>query len=447
MQSNIFSVSVDNKYNLNLLKNDPIRWVHPSYTKFLVFLQSGCRIITSKKREIKLTGNEETIIHKIHHLRYADTNSYVTTGGHFSQLYVRNLGIFLNALLDTRIPSSENDWMQRQSIALRTVALDLEVFSKAKKSYTTIVPIWKNFYSAMNIYTEPSDALFGIVFTLCALIDETCIPSLFPASIVKQRKLQTINAAKQLIKDYQLSLTALISDYRNYVLDSKTGLIKRHICLASARDGIKRQSSFYDNVILWATSKLAKQLGLISISEKELLAWKKKIITSFWNEEEGIFLDDLSKESKQEKRFSADSFIVTSSGFLDLKNNDDLKKLMSMVKYVQKNELDKPFPLRYSKTNQTDKLYWPVKLGAPEYMGTTIWSHWGMEYIKALLLVGKKTDAQKHIAAYTENIEKYGGYPELYDMRGNVYTTFFYRGVLHNSWIINYEQAKMLLTL
>jgi hypothetical protein len=39
----------------------------------------------------------------------------------------------------------------------------------------------------------------------------------------------------------------------------------------------------------------------------------------------------------------------------------------------------------------------------------------------------------------------YGGYPELYDIRGKLYKTRFYRSVLRCSWVVGYEQAKYML--
>ncbi|HSW96601.1 MAG TPA: hypothetical protein VLF89_02115 [Candidatus Saccharimonadales bacterium] len=440
-----FSTLIDNKNQIYIKKNYSIYFLHPKITTLFIFLQAGIRIITAKKKEKKLSGSEIEIIEQIHNIRYADENPYVTTGGHFSQLYVRNLGIFLQALVDPRLPSSKEDWTKRQSIALRTIALDLAVFSKAKKTYTTIVHLGKTLYSAMNVYTEPSDSLFGILYTLCALQDEYFIPSLFPAQTTKQKPLQTKGAAKKLLQEHRETLISLLYDYKKYTIDPNSGLIRTDIHLASARDGIKRESSFYDNVICWSTFYLAGKLQLIPLSEKELITWKQTILAAFWDEAEGIFIDDLSQESKHEKRFSADAFIVTSSGFLDMKNNNDRKKLQSLTEYIQKNKLDKPFPLAYSTSNHLSKLYWPVLLGATAYMGKTIWSHWGMEYIKALILLNQVAEAKKYLAVYKQNIEQYGGYPELYDTHGEIYTTAFYRSVLHNSWVINYEQAKMML--
>jgi hypothetical protein len=253
-----------------------------------------------------------------------------------------------------------------------------------------------------------------------------------------------------LIKQYKDSLKDLLETYMREILDDKTKLIKKKLLMASARDGIKRQSSFYDNVIAWATIRHAKKLGLSTISQAELQQWKTRILQAFWNDSAGIFLDDLSAFAKKEKLFSADSFIVISTGFFDPANNEDMYRLKHMIRYVKKHKLDKPFPLHYSLIDQPNNLYRPVKHFAPNYMGTSIWSHWGMEYIKALLIVAKADpslliDAQKYMAAYKANIEHYGGYPEGYNVDGKILHTRLYRSVLHNGWVINYEQTKMLL--
>ena len=117
---------------------------------------------------------------------------------------------------------------------------------------------------------------------------------------------------------------------------------------------------------------------------------------------------------------------------------------INLIDAFKKNKFDVPLPLHYSKFDIPEKLYRPVRHLAPSYMGTSIWSHWGMEYIKTLIYLGQFTDAKKHLDSYKKNIETYGGYPELYDKKGHLLHTRLYRGVLHNGWVINYEQTKML---
>jgi hypothetical protein len=411
-----------------------------------VYAKAGARIGKTRfKNEKKLTGSETEIIEQIHKNRFNTHEPYVITGGHFYQLFVRNLGVFYNALLDPRIPTTDKDWMDREIIALKTVALDLEIFSQAGKDFTTIIPVRKNILTCFNFYTRPSDSLFAILYTLLALTDENFICTLFPIRNALVKKLHTIAAGKELLEKYSSSLKSLINNYVTEIIDPETDLIKKDLLLASARDGIKRESSFYDNVIAWATVRVAKKLNLYEISEKQLFVWREKIMQAFWDEKNGIFLDDLSEESQKKKLFSADSFIIISTGFFDLKNTTDMKRLKIITAYVQKNKLDDPFPIHYSTIDQMKKLYRPVRHFAPTYMGTSIWSHWGIEYIKALIYTKQGGLAKKHLERYRENIEKYGGYPEVYDSKGNPLKSRLYHTVLHNGWVINYEQTKLIL--
>ena len=433
--------------NFVLTQTTDVHFSHQTKHKLQTYLHSGLRIATaSLKKEHALHGSEEEIIKQIHTIRYAETNSYVITGGHFSQLFVRNLGVFFNALLDPRIPSTETDWRHRQSIALRTVALDLEVFHQAGKEFTTIVPIRKGLYTGLNLYARPSDSLHAIVFTLNALVDETFVETLLPMQYKTKHTLQTKKAAQKLVKTYKKTLTDLITVYKNDLLDPQTNIVKKDLLVSSARDGIKRKSSFYDNVILWNTLRLAHKLNLKITSEKELQDLKKRILEIFWDKTRGIFLDDLSGK----KLFSADSFIVTSTQFLDFKKSSERKYLLAMVEYVKKNKIDQPFPLHYSTIDEPTKLYRPVRHFAPSYMGTSIWCHWGMEYIKTLIYLANDnpkllSEAKKHMQTYKKNIETYGGYAEVYDQHGKLLQTRLYRSVLHNGWVVNYEQTKMLL--
>ncbi len=445
-QQNVFKTSLI-KNQIVLKQSSPIRFSYQTKDRIHTYIRAGLRIgATAFDEEKKLHGKEGTIIKQIHNIRYSEKNPYVITGGHFYQIFVRNLGVFFNALLDPRISSSENDWYLRQSIALRTIAHDLETFRLAKKEFTTITPLTKDSFTGLNIYARPSDSLHAIVYTLNALIDDTFIRNIFPSKLKPMHKLQTKTAANKLLKEYKDTLENLLCTYKNDLLDPETKLIKKDLLLSSARDGIKRKSSFYDNVILWATLKHAASLKLFVISDKELLQWKERIIKAFWNKKDGCFYGDIAKENL----FSADSFIVTSTQFLNISEKRDREYLLQMVSYVKQNKLDQPFPLHYSTIDQLDKLYRAVRIFAPSYMGTSIWSHWGMEYIKTLLFLAKYDskvliDAEKHLKSYKNNIEKYGGYPEVYDKDGKILRTRLYRSVLHNGWVINYEQVKMLL--
>jgi hypothetical protein len=442
---------VDKNGDIEVIQNYPIHFVSSNIKQKWAYIKGGMRIIGSMvKKEKPFTGDEQEIITKIHQERFNPDSSHIITGGHFHQQYVRNLGIFYNAVLDARIPNSQQDWINRQRIALQSVSLPLEIFHQSKRTFTRIDPLKKHHYTGVNIYTNPSDSLFGILYMLNALIDPVFISQTFPSAklINTDKQLKTVKAGKALLGKYKNDLIFLLKEYKKHSLDPTSNLIRKNIHLASARDGIKRTSAFYDNVIIWASFRLANQLNIIKTEEIELQNWKQTIIQHFWDEKTGIFLDDLSLESQKEKIFSADAFIVTSTNFLNRENTSDRHFLVKMFEYVKKEQLDKPFPLHYSKKNNLKKLYRPVKYFAPSYMGETIWSHWGIEYIKALILVAQfepnlLKDAKEYLSIYKRNIESSGGYPELYNKQGNL-PQGKYKSVLHNSWVINYEQAKML---
>ncbi len=393
-------------------------------------------------------GSDREIIEQIHQQRFNPDKPYVITGSHYSDLYMRNMGIFFNAILDPRLPSSDQDWQNRQRLALQTIAYDL-AFLRANQgqAVTTIAPTGGRGFTGLNIYTEPSDSLFAVLYSLRALEDPQFVVERFPSvASTSAKPLQTTQAAQQLMQENKDTLTQAVNHYLDTTLEPETHLIRRDIHLSSARDGIKRQSSFYDNVIAWATVQLADDLGIPHHETLPREAWRQKIIDTYWDESLGIFKNDLATE---ETFFSADSLIVTSTGFFDLKNETDKNKLERMISYIRAHSLDQPFPLKYSRSNTTNNMHWAVKYFAPSYMGEGIWSHWGMEYIKALVMLAKPENdlaqlAATHLETYRQNIEKFGGYPELYNGNGEAFNSGLVRGVLHTGWVVNYEQAEML---
>lgn len=433
----------------------------------ITYFQRGFRILNNVYfPEKPFKGHENKIIYQIHKERFDVSKPYVISGANFPELYVRNFGLFYSAILDPRFGFSQNDWENREKVTLQAVVLHLNLLRLAGREYTTFIPMWKNTFTAVNWNAEPSDSLFALFYTLNALKDKDFIIRNFPSLEKPKYKLQTENATNILINSYRNILIESTNNYLSEIIDSKTGIIKKDILLSSARDGIKRQSSFYDNVIAWSTVKLGIELGLnincpnlyiiseigseTTIKNCNFNKWKKNIINTFWDEKAGIFLDDLSSSSIKNHVYSGDAFIVTSTKFLNFKNSEDRRKIEKEIFYIQKNNLDKPFPLRYAVSNHLGKLYFFIKYFAPSYMGESIWSHWGMEYIKTLILLSKYNpayliQAKNELSSYRNNILKYGGYPELYNKNGSIFKTFFYKSLLQTGWVVNYEEAQMML--
>jgi len=408
--------------------------------------------------EKPIPGSAAEVIARIHEQRFDPGKPYVISGSHFSELYTRNLGIFYNAALDPRFALSAADWTARQQSITSTLALHLSLLEQADREYTTLYPIWPNIYSGVNVYAEPSDTLFAIFYTLRAMTDVNFIAARFPAKMdIPPHPLQTQRIGKELLERHRGLLKIRIENYLSHIINPETGLVRQDILLSSARDQIKRQSSFYDNVIAWGSVRMATDLGLViqcpailqNDGHCDFDKWKQLIVSAFWDDTTGIFIDDLSPLSRAEKSFSADSFIILSSGFLDLRLRKEREMLMRIRDYIVARGLDKPLPLRYADKDHPERLYPLVRAFAASYMGETHWSHWGMEYIKGLILLAEydrkyMEEARAALETYRQKIEEYGGYPELYDTDGKMYHVWCYKSMLQTGWVVNYEQAQMM---
>lgn len=456
-----FILKNNNQYSLHVI-DPPVYISTPTLFGYvsLQSFQASFRILGEAwvSKERPLPGKIDEIIARIHSKRYDTTKPYVISAGNFSELYTRNLGIFYNAALDNRFAFSKTDWENREKSITSTLAFHLTILEQAGKEFTTLYPVWGNTFTGVNVYSEPSDSLFAAFYTLRAMTDDKFISTRSPApGHDALYPVQISEIGFSLLEKYKHLLEKTTNKYLADIIDPATGLIKKDLLLSSARDQIERQSSFYDNVIAWSTASMAEELGL-TIDCPQILtknnhcdfaAWKNRILLSFWDEKEGIFLDDLSETSLAEKTFSSDAFIVISTRFLDLNSKKERDMLIKEIAYIQKNKLDRPLPLRYAMKDQNEKLHLAVKTCASSYMGETSWSHWGMEYIKALILLAPYNhyylkQAHSALKVYKQKIEEYGGYPEVYDKNGVPYETWCYRSLLHTGWVVNFEQTRMM---
>jgi len=392
------------------------------------------------------------IIQEIHQKRFDPENLFLISGDHFSSLYIRSLGIFYASLLDPRTALNEIDWLNRQKIYLQTTAYALEVFSQSSFLSTTIVPVGVRSVSLLNIYSPPSDSLFSLLYALRVMQTSEDLLNIYPFESNSSPKLQTSQAAQILLFEYQ---DTLLRHYQNYIastVDPSTDLIKKNILLSGTKDITKRESAFYDNVILWKTQQLAQQLGIVPVDQDRLNALKKRILKTYWLSNEGYFLEDQSMAARDQGYYSSDWLIVLQTGFLSPQNPEERFYFEESVSYIQQNKLDQPFGLRYQLTNRAERVYPLVQLFLPEYGGTTIWSNWGMEYIKLLMLLHKETGnanyletAKRQLQSYSDNIVKYHCYPEVYDSSGKMLRNFFYKSVCQTGWVVSYEQAVKMV--
>ncbi len=461
-----FTTSIESDGSLRITKMRDVQVVYLPLATLILYadiVHESILRFCGRDVDGSIVGNEDQIIAALHTERFDPSRAYVITGGHFPDFYVRNLGIFYSSLLDRRIPTNEDDWANRQRITLQTLATHLELLRVAGKEYTTFAPVGPQAFAAINWNDEPSDSLFAITYTLRAATDDCFIfrrlPALHLDGGASVHRLVTQKAAKGLLDEYRPTIEKELARYLALVMDPQTGLVKKEAALSGARDNVRQISGYYDNMIAYATAKDAAALGLSfpcpakypSSSSCDFAQWKKNIISAFWREEDsesGLFIDDLSLKSLKEKTFTGEAFLALSTGFLDISEAADRAILFKMVRYVKSHGLDVPFPLLYAASDDKSKAS-NFFVGFSSYAGHSIWSHLGQAYIQTLIFLSPEhpelyADIQSHLGKYKKNIEIYGGYPELYNADGTLFSAPVSRAVLRVGWVIHYEQTKML---
>jgi hypothetical protein len=427
-------------------------YIHKNvFFKSFAWIKSGFHIFKNAMVAAPKAKGEtiQQVITSIHKLRFNPDKPFLISGDHFSVFYPRNLGIFYYCILDPRVALNEQDWVDRERKYLQSTAFALEAFSQANELSTTIVPTGSYSVALINIFAYPSDTLYAVLHALEVMISSKSFTKNYPFESDKTFVLHTSDASNVLLDDYGEALKKLYNSYKKTVFDSKSGFIKKTIRLSSHLDTKIRHSSFYDNVIYWKTTQLAAQLGIIEKNESYLNDLKKQILETFWYEAGGYFLDDLSNEGIENKWYSSDWVIALTTGFINPLKKSELHYFEKIVVFIQKEGLDKPFPLKVIGSQTKEKDHFWVRTFASEYQDSAIWSNLGMQYIKALTLLYSATGEKKYlqsaqdgIKAYQNNILKYKGYPELYDSDGKMFRTVFYRSIRQTSWVVDFEHAQ-----
>lgn len=429
-------------------KNHKIKVYRNWVMKAFAYYQCGLYILSTRYLHQKISPSTRTsdIIADIHTLRFNPNKLLLISGDHFNGLFVRNLGIFYYPTLDANIHPSEQDWRHRQETYLQTVAYALGVFSKDPHLKTTLVSTGPYSAVGINFYSYPSDSLYGILYALAALLNK--VQAGAELYHVAPLPVDTIAAAQVLLDEYKPLLVQLYDEYKNYVFDETTGLIKTSVHLSGAKDITKRRASLYDNVIFWKTTQLAMTLGIIEDDRAFLRSLKQTILKTFWLKKEGYFLEDLSEESQKEKYYSSDWLIVLSTGFLNITKPHERKYYERCFNHIQATGVARPFAIKYQNDTRAHRQFLAVRLAVASYGGDSIWSFWGMEYIKSALLLYRHTgktnyliEADYHIAKYKTNIKHSKGFPEVYDPDGKILQTPFYRSILMTGWVIGFEQV------
>lgn len=442
-----YTTTISSNGNITVKKEFDLQVTNNAVARTVGYYKSGFLIVQNAwfGSYQAPSANADDIIKDIHKLRFDPSKPYLISGDQFSVLYTRNLGVFYNSLLDPNIAHDQKDWENKQRIYLQSALYALDAFSTTKSLTTTIVPTGPK--SAVLTQVHPgsvaSDTLYGLLYALHALQDESRYDH-------PKYKLQTAEATKRILRERRSDLGILLSIYLSQVRDEQTGMIKPHLDLASARDGVVRDRSFYDTLVLWKTLDLAKKLDIPAPST-DLTKMRADIIHTYWDDKEGHFKDDMLSRPAN-ANYSSDWLLALPTGFLDPANPNDQKYLTRSIDFIRKQGIAKPFPIKYTANNNEVDAPWAVKTFVPNYGGDAIWSYWGGQYMTLLGQLGELTkdesyvkEAKDAITTYNRKIENYRGFPETFDAKGAFLQNAVYKSIRQTGWVVQFEQGKYVV--
>lgn len=357
----------------------------------LIHLKEGARIFKkSLKRRFfgikKYKGDAEQICRQI--IKDCWNGLYFqASSGHFCEFYTRDFGFCVEALLKLRYKNEVK----------KTLEYALNIFEKNRKITTTISP--KN---------SPFDFPYYAVDSVPYLI----------------RSLRILDD-KTLIMKYRAFLNKEIKKFCGIVFDKEKGLVKENACFSSMKDYSVRKSSCYDNVMVAMLNNELKKIKILENPFKKY-DFKKIIRNNFWNG--SYFLDDLS----------GSNYVASDANVFPFWGNvfDDEKMLKSSIKAIQKQGLDKPFPLKYTCNASKLKMI-NAEFFVPGYERSSIWMHMGPLFIDLVKKINKNK-AEDYIQQYRSLIEKHKNYLEVFDADGKPYKTMFYYSDEGMLWAANF---------
>jgi len=354
-------------------------------------LRQALRILSfSIKRKLfgtkKYDGNAEEICKQIVEKCW-NGEYFLTSKGHFCEFYCRDFGWCAESLVK----------LGYEKEVEKTLDYALGIFSKKGGIKTTITPYGK----PIDIYHYSPDSLAFLLRTI---------------SLLKK---------KTIAEKYKNFLNSEIKKFDDLVIDKQIGLVRPDKQFSSMKDYSKRQSSCYDNVMVWVVQDSLNKIKILD----NPFRWeiKSRVKKNFWNG--NYFADDLS--GKDYVAGDANVFPFWAGMF------DEKQMIKNAIESMQKEDLDKPMPLSYTSPNFKTKMLWHEKFVISGYEQSTIWAHMGPLFIDVVAKVDNKK-AREYLLWYKKTIEKYGNYLEIFERDLTPYKTPFYYSDESMLWAANY---------
>ena len=397
----------------------------------------------------KLKSNQyEDIYAGIVRSRFRPSSPYLISGDHFSSFYPRNLGFFYSKALDPQTCLDLEDYQNRLTMYLRSLTFALDFYEHHELT-TTIQPIFRSYFFGQNVYSKPADTLCSLLLALDFLIQPKNYNFTPKEASWKRSQKLAKQEARELLKRYRHVLRMRALEVLP-LFNSNLGIIDIRHNLSGIRDCMVRRSSFYENVAIWKTIVLALQFEVLDQADlaeyHQPATFKQKILELFVHQT--LIYNDLEEQEEFLDNASADFLVAYSLGFLSVKKRNERRILQDMVQWFTHSDLLSNVGIFYSRKNPK-RMTKATRIGAPDYMGRTVWSHWSTEFCELLLDLARfngqevLADLANHILVATmKKIRRYKGYPELYDKNEKLYETWLYASLVQTGWIVNYEHVR-----
>lgn len=243
------------------------------------------------------------------------------------------------------------------------------------------------------------------------------------------RSLRVTNT-RYLANQYKDFLNEQIKYYYDYVVDKQHGVVDPKKTFSSMRDHYKRKSCMYDN----------SMMAMMPIEIENLRDINIKLVNPFkrWNFSKILrdrfwvgthFLDDQTM----------DSHIATDANIIPYYCGifHDKSMMWSSMTMIQKYELDKPVPCKYTKEQQKNKEMFPMNILAPNYEGNSCWTLLGLIFMYMIKDINNHI-LRMYLDIFTEYIERDQNFLEVYSPDGKPYKSAFYKSDEGMIWAAMY---------
>jgi len=288
---------------------------------------------------------------------------FVASGGHFRQLWIRDLGFSAEPLV-------RSGYADRVSASL---AWALDAWAVRGRVTTTIFPGRR----ARDVYTFGIDSLPLLLHALRA------------------------SRAEALVRRHGDWLAREVARYVSEVIDPQTGLVRTDRRFSSHRDTVQTSSNAYANTMVVLLDRILRETGWFRSPVPP--GATDHFLAAFWR-------GDRFVETPDSEEVTGDATVFPF--WLGVASPE--LGLAAALRAARVVGLTEPLPLRYAVRRQPAFEDRVQRLFVPNYQGTSIWTSLGAIYLHLLRTVDPVA-AETGIASYRNLVEREGTVWEVLD--------------------------------